>query len=468
MKKLRTWVIIIFGVLTVLSVFSILLVSYKSLVQENASLFGRYQLSLTQECGERFTDRIKKVYQDLYWLSLSLEKASEESYLPLMKETWKKISTTEGTAVESLWVLSKEGKGKEIYPVSLKNSFIGKDFSYRSYFKVVKKTLKPCISSPFGGNEGEYLTAIAIPLIKEGNFYGVLGLSFFSRILYSKQFRFLRLGKATQIILLDKKNRVILSPFYTYNKVSFLPEKEKTYPLNSRVVIGKILFNEKSKPNLSIISIFPLNLFGNFYKLVFFTPYEETLMFPFQSLKSSIILTFITLLFIILGLYSLWERMKTGDKLYKLSITDGLTNLFNHHHFYQTLPKEIKRIKRYSHPLSLIMLDIDEFKSYNDKHGHLEGDKLLSKIGEILSNSIRQEVDSAYRYGGDEFAVLLPETDLEEAKKIASRIKENLIREGISPSIGIAKWKEGWNEKKFVKEADTKLYEDKRKGKGII
>ena len=467
-KKLRVGIIIIFGVLTIFSVFSILFVSYKSLVQESTLLFGRYQLSLTQECGGRFADRIKKIYSDMHWLSSSLENASEELQMSLLKEAWRKIGVTEGKMVESLWLIDKNGKGEKVYPESLKSSFIGKDFSYRFYFKVVKRTLKPCISFPFMGKEGKYLTAVVVPLKKEGNFYGVLGLSFFSSILYRKQFLFLRFGKATQIILVDKENRVILSPVDIYGKVSILKRKGETYPLNSRIIKGKIIFARKRKPPLSIISIFPLTLFGNSYKLISFTPYDEALVFPFQSLKFSLIFTFISAGFITLGLYSLWGRMKASDRLYKLSITDGLTNLFNHHHFYKTLPKEIKRVKRYFHPLSLIMLDVDGFKNYNDEHGHLEGDRLLMKIGEVLSDSIRQGIDSAYRYGGDEFAILLPETGLKEAEKIAQRIKGNLLKERVSSSIGIVRWKEGWSERRFVKEADTKLYEAKRRGKGII
>ena len=101
------------------------------------------------------------------------------------------------------------------------------------------------------------------------------------------------------------------------------------------------------------------------------------------------------------------ERDKLLEKMKQLAITDGLTGLYNSRHFFHELKQEIKRFQRYSRPLSLLILDIDFFKKYNDTWGHLEGDKVLMSMGMMISSCLRS-MDTAYRYGGEEFAVLLP------------------------------------------------------------
>jgi len=102
---------------------------------------------------------------------------------------------------------------------------------------------------------------------------------------------------------------------------------------------------------------------------------------------------------------------KIRDELATLSITDNLTGLFNQRHFHNKLKEEVNRANRQNHPLSLIILDLDKFKDYNDKYGHLEGDAILAKAGKIIRSNIRESVDTAFRYGGDEFAIILVEAD---------------------------------------------------------
>ncbi|MFQ5485475.1 MAG: diguanylate cyclase, partial [Desulfobacterales bacterium] len=122
-------------------------------------------------------------------------------------------------------------------------------------------------------------------------------------------------------------------------------------------------------------------------------------------------------------LYGTLEKLKESERKYKeLSITDGLTNLYNHTHFVNQLQKEIERTKRFDHPLSLMLMDVDNFKQYNDAYGHPEGDKFLQRTGETIRNNIRS-TDSGYRYGGEEFAVILPETDDKDAFIAAERIR---------------------------------------------
>ncbi len=109
------------------------------------------------------------------------------------------------------------------------------------------------------------------------------------------------------------------------------------------------------------------------------------------------------------------ERNRMMEKLQTLAITDGLTGLFNSRHFYTQLELEVDRASRYQHPLSMLLIDIDHFKDFNDSYGHLEGDKVLARFSLVLKSCLRTN-DAAYRYGGEEFTVILPETGAEEAE----------------------------------------------------
>jgi two-component system cell cycle response regulator len=149
-------------------------------------------------------------------------------------------------------------------------------------------------------------------------------------------------------------------------------------------------------------------------------------------------------------------------ELNRLSITDSLTDLYNQRHFYSRLQEEVTRAKRQRHPLSLILLDLDKFKEYNDTYGHLAGDDVLRTAGQIINRCIRVGVDSGYRYGGDEFAIILIDADLEIANDIGMRV-QNAFRENgeIEVSLGYAKYSEGMEVKDLVADADKELYKDK-------
>ncbi|MFP4650261.1 MAG: diguanylate cyclase [Desulfobacterales bacterium] len=170
------------------------------------------------------------------------------------------------------------------------------------------------------------------------------------------------------------------------------------------------------------------------------------------------------------------ERIEMLDALKKLSITDDLTKLYNSRHFYSQLEAEANRHSRYKHPLSLMLLDIDHFKAYNDKYGHLEGDRILSRLGSIISEGIRT-MDSAYRYGGEEFTIILPETDIDEACKVAERLMNEVKarnpapREDSAPitvSIGVTQYAPGESVTDLVKRADRAMYMSKEKGRNRI
>ncbi|MBU8911283.1 MAG: diguanylate cyclase [Desulfobacterales bacterium] len=171
------------------------------------------------------------------------------------------------------------------------------------------------------------------------------------------------------------------------------------------------------------------------------------------------------------------ERADLLKKLRKLAITDALTGLYNSRHFFSQIKIEIDRYKRYSRPLSLLILDIDFFKNYNDTWGHLDGDKVLMRIGKTVKPCMRS-MDTAYRYGGEEFIVILPETSLQKACVVGARIKDNIasqvfvpepgIKTSITVSIGATELVKGEDFKSFIKRADKALYKSKDTGRNKL
>ncbi|MBA3028717.1 MAG: GGDEF domain-containing response regulator [Desulfobacteraceae bacterium] len=170
------------------------------------------------------------------------------------------------------------------------------------------------------------------------------------------------------------------------------------------------------------------------------------------------------------------ERDRMLSELKNLAITDALTNLYNSRQFYNQLELEMGRSVRYHHPLSLMLFDIDHFKEYNDTYGHLEGDKVLVRIGQTVKSLLRT-MDTAYRYGGEEFTVILPETIGEEAVTVGERIRsyiasEKFIQNGkiisVSVSVGIAQFDYCEETPEFVKRADQAMYLSKDKGRNQV
>ena len=172
------------------------------------------------------------------------------------------------------------------------------------------------------------------------------------------------------------------------------------------------------------------------------------------------------------------KKLRGSEKRYKaLSITDGLTKLYNSRHFYARLQLEFERANRYRRPLTLFMVDIDDFKKFNDNFGHLTGDKVLAKTGEVIRNALR-ETDSGYRYGGEEFAIILPETGGLGAIQVAERIRIELeatpfplkpdTSRSITVSIGVSQLQAKEKLSEFLKRADENLYIAKSKGKNQV
>jgi len=172
--------------------------------------------------------------------------------------------------------------------------------------------------------------------------------------------------------------------------------------------------------------------------------------------------------------HDLTETKALQESLKQLSITDSLTNLFNQRHFHTMIENEIERSKRYQHTLSLVCIDMDNFKAVNDTLGHLEGDNLLRFVGDSLREILR-ESDSAFRYGGDEFMLLLPETEADEARVLAERVvncfesqKSGVLIEynkdhlPVGLSIGISQLGTDEDANLFIKRADLAMYKAKK------
>jgi len=161
------------------------------------------------------------------------------------------------------------------------------------------------------------------------------------------------------------------------------------------------------------------------------------------------------------------------EEIVGLSLRDGLTGLFNHTYFYQQIDLEVRRYVRYGALLSLVLIDIDDFKEVNDTHGHQEGDRILAAMGRTLMCAARDS-DICCRYGGDEFAVILPLTDVHEAGVIANRLKMELAERlpggrTVTVSIGVASCgKKTRTYRDLVEKADGALYQGKRSGKNRV
>lgn len=168
------------------------------------------------------------------------------------------------------------------------------------------------------------------------------------------------------------------------------------------------------------------------------------------------------------------EREEMIERLKVLSITDDLTKLYNSRHFHGQIAVEVERANRYRHSLSLLMMDVDHFKKFNDRCGHLNGDIALAHVGSLVKLSLRA-MDSAYRYGGEEFAVILPVTTGDEAIVVAERIRLKVeacpvtLDDGstvpVTLSVGVGDHVPGETANQLIRRADEALYISKANGR---
>ena len=169
------------------------------------------------------------------------------------------------------------------------------------------------------------------------------------------------------------------------------------------------------------------------------------------------------------------ELKRKNDVLSKLSITDELTTLYNRRYIIKQLELRIEEAFRYECPLSIIMIDIDNFKSINDTYGHNIGDEVLIEVSNTMKNNIRKH-DLLGRYGGEEFLIILPKTDLNStyttAQKMISAVNSSHFKQLsetlITISCGIAEYKPNMRYKELIKVADNCLYKAKQNGKNRV
>ncbi|WP_372871410.1 membrane-associated sensor domain-containing protein [Shewanella sp.] len=170
------------------------------------------------------------------------------------------------------------------------------------------------------------------------------------------------------------------------------------------------------------------------------------------------------------------EKHRLLKHFRRMALVDGLTGLSNRRHFDEILGQEVRAATRTGHSLCLILMDIDFFKRLNDSLGHQGGDECLKKMGELLSGAASRPRDLAVRYGGEEFALLLPETSLAGAKDIAGKVAELLaeariahpdsaIGNCVTVSQGLVKWQAGMDSADLLAAADGALYEAKELGR---
>lgn len=174
--------------------------------------------------------------------------------------------------------------------------------------------------------------------------------------------------------------------------------------------------------------------------------------------------------------HDMTRRKQLEDELRRLSITDSLTSLYNRRHFHSCLTDEVSRCGRYQRPLSLICLDLDNFKPFNDNFGHSVGDAILTLVADCSKQMLREQ-DTAFRIGGDEFCLMLVETDLNSAMVAAERFRQafndqwpiamSFLDKEMPPvfmSLGAAELQPSEKADSFLMRADLAMYEAKKAG----
>ena len=173
------------------------------------------------------------------------------------------------------------------------------------------------------------------------------------------------------------------------------------------------------------------------------------------------------------------EKLRNlNEQLQQLAITDALTNIANRRHFMERLSAEVTRVQRTGEPLSLLMIDLDDFKKINDGHGHLAGDAVLRRVADVIGSAGRA-IDLAARYGGEEFALILPSVGVQGATVLAERIRSQVASLtidvghaviGVTLCIGVARFSNDsmTSADDLLRASDTSLYQAKENGKNRV
>ena len=255
------------------------------------------------------------------------------------------------------------------------------------------------------------------------------------------------------------KERLLYS--YRINQNSWSPYSQDTYFTTTGLEDGEYVFEVRSIDSAGNIDPTPYQ-------------FQFTVVKEWYSHFSFYVLLFIIFLLIVVLIVLMIRYHK---RLYDQAVKDHLTQLFNRSYFDQILENEFSRSKRYSKDMSLLLIDIDHFKSINDKFGHDVGDYVIAETAKRMNNMIR-DIDTISRWGGEEFLTLLPETDVDRAANIAERLRMKIHLDpyligkhtlNISISIGVAAYAEGVETvDEILKRADEALYTAKDNGRNRV
>lgn len=230
-------------------------------------------------------------------------------------------------------------------------------------------------------------------------------------------------------------------------------------------------------PRVMWVGVLPLMLMGLFLRI---TEIPDNYIFPMTKFTCffAIIITGQKVLF------SWFKKaiVRDVEKQYllkhfrRMALIDGLTQISNRRHFDEILSQEVRASERNSHPLCVILIDVDYFKKLNDSLGHQVGDECLVKLAQVLSSIANRPRDLAARYGGEEFVILLPDTDLKGSLIIAEKLKQAIteiklphpdsdVSQWVTVSQGVCQWQDGLNMDSLMSSADNLLYQAKSEGR---
>lgn len=254
------------------------------------------------------------------------------------------------------------------------------------------------------------------------------------------------------------------------------------------IILAAIIFMSENKNTdfgLSwayIVPVYTMFLAGHkkgfiltfiFYVFLFFNMYQNAPTWQ-ENGFNALSLTRFVLTSAILSLIAFLSELsfdRISKKYYEFSLTDALTNLHNRRKLDLIIEKEIKRHERSKQPLCLCILDIDNFKQINDNYGHIQGDLILQYVANTLKSSLR-EIDEVGRWGGEEFCIILPNTNKNDAmellQNIKTKIRQNSCKIITTCSIGYSDYQNGDFASKLIKRADEAMYIAKQKGKNQV
>ena len=232
----------------------------------------------------------------------------------------------------------------------------------------------------------------------------------------------------------------------------------------------------KHHERVDVVSFLPIKNLKEDTTLAWFVSYVEN-KFIEKTLKGSFMIRiFFMVLFFILG-YLLYRYIRIKkhieEEIHKKAYIDGLTGVYNRNKFDELMAQELKREARHHHSLSVAIVDIDHFKIFNDRYGHLVGDEVLILLAQYLKNQVRS-TDTFARWGGEEFVLLFPETSKENMQKVCDKLRKGIetlnhpVAGGITASFGVTQYAEGDTHERMFKRCDDALYEAKESGRNKV